>query len=81
MLSQAQEELLNLSDVKGGVGVEDDDVVEVGSDAGEAVMSSLITLTNHPRAALLPCSIASHSKRRVAVQKAVRCIVSLCTVI
>ena len=32
MLSQAQQERLHVSDVKGGVGVEDDDVIEVDSD-------------------------------------------------
>ena len=32
-----QEELLHISDVKGGVGVKDDDVVEVSSDAVEAL--------------------------------------------
>ena len=32
-----QEELLHISDVKGGVGIEDDDVVEVSSDAVEAL--------------------------------------------
>ena len=36
VLSQAQEELLHVIDVEGGVGVEDDDVVEVGSNAVEA---------------------------------------------
>ena len=44
-------------------------------------MISLMTLTNHPGAALLPCGITSHSKRHVGVQKAVRGIVSLCTAI
>ena len=33
VLSQAQEELLHVGDVRGGVGVEDDHIVEVGSDA------------------------------------------------
>ena len=33
MLAQAQEELLHVGDVRGGVGVEDDHIVEVGSDA------------------------------------------------
>ena len=37
MLSQAQEELLHVNDVKGGVGVEDDDVFQVGSNAVEAL--------------------------------------------
>ena len=37
MLSQAQEELLHISDVKGRVGLKDDDVVEVGSDTVEAL--------------------------------------------
>ena len=37
MLSQAQEELLHVSDVKGEVGVEDDDVIEVGRDVVEAL--------------------------------------------
>ena len=36
MVSQTQEEVLHVSDVKGGVGVEDDHVVEVSSDAVEA---------------------------------------------
>ena len=36
MLSRAQEESLHISDVKGEVGVEDDHVFEVGSDAVEA---------------------------------------------
>ena len=35
-------------------------------------MTSLITLTNHPGAALLPCGITNHSKRRVGVENAVR---------
>ena len=37
VLSQAQEELLHVIDVEGGVGVEDDDVVEVGSDVVETI--------------------------------------------
>ena len=37
MLSQAQEELLYISDMKRGVDVEDDDVVEVGSDVVETI--------------------------------------------
>ena len=37
MLSQAQEEFLHVSDVKGGVGVEDDDAINVGSNAVEAL--------------------------------------------
>ena len=45
------------------------------------LMTSLMTLTNHPGAALLPCGITSYSKRRVSVQKAVSGIVPLCTVI
>ena len=36
MLSQTQEEVLDVSDVKGGVGIEDDHVAEVRSDAVEA---------------------------------------------
>ena len=37
VLLQAQEECLHFRDVTGGIGVEDDDVVEVGSDAVEAL--------------------------------------------
>ena len=37
VLWQVQEEILHISDVTGGVGVEDDAVVEVGSDAVEAL--------------------------------------------
>ena len=40
------------------------------------LMASLITLTNHPGAPLLPCGMTSHSNRRVGVQNAVRGIVS-----
>ena len=36
MLSQAQKKIFDISDVKGGVGVEKDAVVEVGSDAVDA---------------------------------------------
>ena len=41
------------------------------------VMTSLITVTTHPGAALLPCGMASQSMRRVGVQNAVRGVVSL----
>ena len=37
VISQAQEELTHICDVNGGVGVNDDDVVVVGSDAVEAL--------------------------------------------
>ena len=36
MRSQAQEKILHFSDVKVGIGVEDDGVVDVGSDTVEA---------------------------------------------
>ena len=49
MLSQAQEDLLHISDVKGGVGIEDDDVVEVGSDAVEALDELVDDLDEPPR--------------------------------
>ena len=35
-----------------------------------------MALTNYPEAALLPCGLTSHSKRRVGMQKAMRDIVS-----
>ena len=54
MLSHSQEELPHIGDVKGGIGVEDDHVVEVGSDTIEVVDDSLMRLRNHPGAALLP---------------------------
>ena len=41
MLSQAQEELLHVNDVKGGVGVEDDDVIEVGSPTPDDLVDDL----------------------------------------
>ena len=81
MLAQAQEKFLHNSDVKGAVGVEDDDVVEVCSDAVEAFGDLVEDMTNHSGTSLLPCGITSNSKRDVGVQKALRCIVSLCTAI
>ena len=48
MLAQAQEELLHVSDVKGGVGVEDDDVIEVGSDVVEALDDPVDDLDEPP---------------------------------
>ena len=41
MLSHAQEELLHISSVKGGVDVEDDDVIEVGSPTPDDLVDDL----------------------------------------
>ena len=47
MFSQSQNQFLHIGDVKGGVGVEEDDVVEVGSDAVEDV-DDLVDNLNEP---------------------------------
>ena len=48
MISQAQEEPLHVSDVKGGVGAEDDDVIEEGSNAVEALDDLVDDLDKSP---------------------------------
>ena len=61
-----QEELLHISDVKGGVGVKDDDVVEVSSDAVEA-LGDLVDDLDEPAwnsACLLYTSPSPRDKRQ-----------------
>ena len=69
------------NDVKGGAGVENDDVVEVGSDAVEGFDDLVDDFDEPPWSSAASLWHASHSKRRVGVQEAVRNIVFLCTVI
>ena len=45
------------------------------------LMTSLMTFTNQPGEALLPCGMTSHSKSRLGVQNAVSGMVSLSMVI
>ena len=78
MLPKLLEQSRNGKDVTGGIRIEDDDVVKVGGTLARLLITSLITLTNLPgAAALLPCGMTSHSKRRVGVQNAARGIVCL----
>ena len=55
MLAQVLEERTHGLDASRGVGVEDDHIVEVGRNlCSKPLMTSLVTLTNHPGKALLP---------------------------
>ena len=63
--------------MKRGVGVEDDDVVDVGNDAAEAFDNVVDDLDEPPWSS----AASLWHKRRMGVQKAGRGIVSLCTVI
>ena len=51
---QAQEEILPVCDVKGGVGIEDDHVVEVSSDAVEALDDLVDDLDEPSRSSAAP---------------------------
>ena len=73
---------LHVGDVVGGVGVEDDGVVEVRDDAFQAFDDLVsMTITNQPGGVLLPYGITSHLQSRSGVQKAVKGMVSLSMVI
>ena len=77
MLSQAQEELLHVSDVKGGVSVEDDDVTEVGSKAVEALDDLVDDLDEPPWSSAASLRHYQPLEETRGVKKTVRGIVSL----
>ena len=81
VFAEASEEGPDAVGVGSGVGVEDDDVIEVVGTRSRSLITLLMTLTNHPRKAVLPWGMTSQTKSRAGVQNVVRWMVPLSMVI
>ena len=81
VFAQALEKGSDVGGVVGRDGVEAMMSSRYAATRSRPLMTSLMTLTNQPWEALLPCGMTSHSQSRLGVQNAVSEMVSLSMVI